>query len=321
VGSTFKPIVYLAAYEKGLDPNGVPYGPGHPADDAPWTLTYDQGKQTWTPRNYEKEFLGWITFRTALAHSVNTVAAKLGVEVGLDRVVETARRLGIESELPEVPSLSLGVAELSPVELLNAYSAIADHGVLHELTVIRALHAENGDFIAQFVDEPRQAVDPGAADLIADQMVNVFTEGTASSAARMGFDRAAAGKTGTTSHHRDAWFGGFTPQLTAVVWVGMDKSPAQATREGKARIKLTGGGSALPVWVRFMKEALTGEPPMLFPLSDKLTQARIDRKSGKLATDSCPDEQTAIEKYVAGHEPHETTCEADWPPTVERSEL
>ena len=144
VGSTFKPIVYLTAFQRGRDAKGIPYGPGHPVEDAPWTLVYDHGRQNWAPKNYEKEFMGWISFRTALAHSINTATARLGFEVGIDNVIKTARTLGIQAELPTVPSLSLGVAELTPIELLEAYATFANHGVQDELTVIRSINHQDG---------------------------------------------------------------------------------------------------------------------------------------------------------------------------------
>jgi penicillin-binding protein 1B len=318
VGSTFKPFVFLSAFLKGVDGRGIPYGPGRPAEDAPWKLIYDRGRQTWSPKNYEKEFLGWIPLRTALSRSVNTVAARLGVEVGLEDIVRVARALGIESELPLVPSLSLGVAELSPVELLRAYATIANHGVQDELTVIRGITRDDGTGFARFVFHPKEVFPPGPIDLLTDVLQNVFIDGTARDAVKLGFDRPAAGKTGTTSHHRDAWFAGFTPQLTAVVWVGMDQPPveepaAQGKKAKPSRVQLTGAGSALPIWVSFLKEALAGEPPLSFPISPHLTTTRIDRFSGKSASWGCPDAQTSVEKFVIGQEPRETGCESLWP--------
>ena len=309
VGSTFKPIVYLTAFEKGEDAKGVPYGPGYPVEDAPWKLTYDHGKQTWAPKNYEKEFLSWTSMRLALAHSINTVAAKLGVEVGIDNVKKTAKLLGIDSDLPAVPSLSLGVAELSPVELLRAYATIANHGAQDELTVIRAITQPDGTTYARFIYHPQQVVPAPAVDLLIDTLQNVFIEGTAHDATRLGFDRPAAGKTGTTSNHRDSWFAGFTPQLTAVVWVGADQ-------DNNPKLKLTGATSALPIWVSFMKDALAGEPPTPFPMSSSLINVRIDKMSGKLATKDCPDSQAMDEKYTVDHEPKTPACETRWPESV-----
>ena len=290
IGSTFKPIVYLTAFLKGADPDGVPYAPAHPAEDTYWHLTFDHGRQEWAPKNYEKEYMGWINYRTALAHSINTVAARLGVQVGLGDIVKTARALGIQSELPEVPSLSLGIAELSPVELLRTYAALANHGTQNELTVIRAITQEDISGFWRFVNHPQQVIEAAPVDLLTDMMQSVFTEGTAKISQSMGFDRPAAGKTGTTSNHRDSWFAGYTPQLTTVVWVGMDQTPATADdklekgkKEKKAkpsRINLTGATSALPIWAEFMRNALSGEPPQPFPLSPSLVDVTVDRHTG-----------------------------------------
>jgi penicillin-binding protein 1B len=313
VGSTFKPIVYLAAFQKGRDPKGVPYGPGHPIEDSPWTLVYDHGRQEWAPKNYEKSFMGWVSFRTALAHSINTATARLGFEVGIENVIDTARSLGIEAELPAVPSLSLGIAELTPIELLQAYAIFANHGVQDELTVIRAITHEDGTDYARFVYHPKQVFSPGATDLLTDMLQSVFTEGTAKEAVHMGFDRPAAGKTGTTSHHRDAWFAGYTPQLTTVVWVGMDQPRADS------KVKLTGATSALPIWVEYMKKALEGEPPTPFPLSQHLSNVSIDSRSGLLADGSCHPTQVVTEKYDKENEPKSSGCSPVWPDSTPKT--
>ena len=329
IGSTFKPIVYLTALAKGEDPNGIAYGPAYPMEDAAWTLNYDRGRQSWTPKNYEKEYMGWIPLRTALAHSINVVAAKLGVMLGIGEVIKTARAIGIDTaDLPAVPSLALGVAELSPVELLRAYATIANHGVQDELTVIRGITLENRDLYARFVYHPKQTFPGGPTDLLTDMLTSVFSEGTAKYAVKMGFDRPAAGKTGTTSNHRDSWFAGYTPQLTAVVWVGMDQTPSAGKKEEteeaptkKGKVILTGATSALPIWIAFMKEALSGEAPSAFPASAELIQARVDRKTGKLADSSCSETQVVLDKYLVGHEPRGSSCEAAWPTTIHETNL
>ena len=324
VGSTFKPIVYLSAFEKGKDPQGIPYGPGHPIEDAPWKLLFDKRRQSWAPKDYEKEMMGWISFRTALANSVNVAAAKVGLEVGLDSVIKTARTLGIESDLPKFPSLTLGVAELSPVELLRVYATLANRGIQDDLTVIRSITLENGSGFAHFTYQPKTVFPAPPIDLLTDMLQSVFIEGTARDAIKMGFDRPAAGKTGTTSNHRDAWFAGFTPQLTCVVWVGMDQD--QKAKEGAAkgkqsRVVLTGANSALPIWTTFMKGALAGNPEGSFPLSPDLVSVKIDKHSGKLASSDCPDSQTTVEKYTVGNEPTEKGCDPTYPPTVDESAL
>lgn len=331
VGSTFKPFVYLTAFLQGEDANGLAYGAGYPVEDAPWTLSFDSGRQKWTPRNYDKGFLGWIPLRTALAKSINTVAARLGVSVGIPAVIETARALGIQSELPAVPSLTLGVAELSPVELLSAYATIANHGVQDELTVIRAITKSDGGDFATFVYNPKQVYPQPPIDLLIDTMRGTFIEGTAASASAYGFDRPAAGKTGTTSSYRDAWFAGFTPNLTTVVWVGTDQNTSlvekdeeetldpktkKPVKKKRRRVELTGASGALPIWIDFMKQALVGELPTPFPESPHLSEVRIDMRSGHPATLDCAEEQIRTERYMKEHEPRNPECWDHWPESV-----
>jgi membrane peptidoglycan carboxypeptidase len=315
VGSTFKPFVFLAAFEKGYAPNGTPWGAGTPIEDSPWKLIYDHGQQNWQPRNYEKSFMGWITFRQALAHSVNTATAKLASEVGLKNIIQTARNLGIQSPLPEVPSLSLGVAELNPLELLTAYATLANHGSKMKLTTVRAVTSADGTTLQRVLNFEEPAVDAGAADLVSSTLQSVFTEGTARGARSLGFDRPAAGKTGTTSNHRDAWFAGYTPQLTAVAWVGADQDG------GGAPLALTGATSALPIWTQFMNQALSSEPLIPFSPSPKLTQVRLDARSGFLATLDCSERLTLSELTIVGKEPTEMKCSQDWPKSTQSTEL
>lgn len=339
VGSTFKPLVYVTAFRKGEDAAGVPYGPAYPVEDAPWTLIYDQGKQAWTPRNYEKEYRGWITMRQALALSLNTVTAHLGFDVGIPKVIESARLVGIESHLPNVPSLALGVAELSPVELLRAYATLANHGTLPELAVIRAIVSEDNPNFARLVSAPKSVIEPAVADLTTSMLTSMFDFGTAKYAKAMGWDRPSAGKTGTTSNHRDAWFAGYTPELTTVVWVGMDVStvngpiaspspdlmlplgPQDPGEDPNApRISLTGASGALPIWVNYMKSALNGWPAQNFPESPDLTQIKIDKMTGKQAQTFCPADQVVEDWYPKNHVPAETTCGTQYPPSVVQSE-
>ncbi|MEO5968314.1 MAG: PBP1A family penicillin-binding protein [Bdellovibrionia bacterium] len=310
VGSTFKPVVYLTAFQQKQDAQGIPYGPGYPIEDRPWTLNYDRGNQSWSPSNYEKGFRGWITLKTALINSVNVAASKLGYAVGIDKVIQTARALGVESYLPNVPSLSLGVAELSPIELLRLYSTLGNRGLQNELTVVRGITQGNGQGYARFTNYPKQVADTASVDLLTDVLQGVFTEGTARKAGKMGFVQPAAGKTGTTNNHRDAWFAGYTPQLTAVVWVGLDQS---TTGKKKSKVSLTGASGALPIWVSFMKAALANTQPTPFPQSPLLVSLPIDTHTGKAAKDDCPKSQVSIEKYIQENEPHDKTCEPNWP--------
>ncbi len=144
----------------------------------------------------------------------------------------------------------------------------------------------------------------------------VFTDGTASFVSQLGFDRPAAGKTGTTNDYRDSWFVGYTPQLTALVWAGLDQglieqAITEARKKDKSipkRVRLTGASAALPVWVEIMKRTLQYEPAMPFPESDHLVDMRLDSHSGQRATDSCAESQVVLEKVIVGREPKKSTC-------------
>jgi|GEM_PF-294059 len=330
VGSTFKPFVFLTALLQGMDENGIPRSPAHPIEDAAWTYIYDSGRQRWSPKNFEKEYLGWISYRTALAKSINTATAKLGVEVGIPAVIETTRKLGIRSELPEVPSLSLGVAELEPLELLEAYTALANHGKLDRLTAIRAIATRDGDIIKRWSPSPEARISAAHADLITDMMRSVLTFGSGKEAAKMGLKRPAAGKTGTTSNHRDAWFAGFTPKLAAVAWVGFDmddpdrgveveipsKKKNAAPRTKKVQIRLTGAGSALPIWVRFIEKAHENSPPIPFIPAPEVLDGRFNLQTGAPAPDDCPEGLVTEDKWLKPEGAElESKCETDWPPS------
>jgi penicillin-binding protein 1B len=315
VGSTFKPLVYLTAFQQKQDSHGVPFGPGYPIQDAPWTLVYDNGKQSWSPKNYEKGFRGWIPLKTALSNSVNVATAKIANDVGIPNIIQTVRALGVESPLPHVPSLSLGVAELSPIELLRVYATLANHGVQNDLTVVRAIIFSGGQEWARTETSGKQVLDPGPVDLLTEVLQNVFLDGTAKAARKMGFSHPAAGKTGTTNNHRDAWFAGYTPQITSVVWIGLDHD----NPNGKSKVNLTGAGAALPVWVSFMKAVVDPADSTAggenFPESPYLAQISVDIHTGKLATDNCPAAQVLTDRYLLGTSTDDRTCAPTWPET------
>ena len=311
VGSTFKPLVYLADLEKGQDPEGIPYGPGHPAFDGPWSLTYDRSQPSWSPKNYEKQFKGWISFRTALSQSINTVAARLGDEVGIERVAAIAQKLGVQSELPHYPAVSLGLAELSPLELLQVYTTLANRGVRPQFSLIRGIEQQDGTTLLRGVLQSERVLEEPLADWMTDQLKQVFETGTARSARTLGFQSPAAGKTGTTSQYRDAWFVGYNSRITTVVWTGLD----QIQGEIKTQFHLTGATSALPIWVDYMKGTLSAYPSGPFAQSPHFVQVPIDLHTGKRATEGCPASQVILENYIQGHEPQETSCEPSWPKT------
>ena len=245
-GSLFKPIVYLAAFEQAAN-GGQPYTPISEIDDAPITLPV--GGKLWSPENIDHTYLGPITLRAALERSRNTATVRLSQELGMDAVVTMAQDVGITSPLKPVPSLALGSVEVSPLEMGVAYSTLADGGIFHPATFLSGVIDPSGLAVAREGEEDRythRVVSEEAAYLVTHLMQGVIDTGTGQGVRRLGFVRPAAGKTGTTSQLRDAWFVGYTPELVTVVWVGFDKNQGG---------HLTGASSALPIWTDFMKKA------------------------------------------------------------------
>ena len=235
-GSAFKPFVYLTAMEAG-------HTPSDPVVDEPITIG------NWTPRNYTGRYLGAITLQTALVQSVNTVAARLANEVGTARVADTAHRLGITSKIQTDPSMALGAVEVSPMEMAQAYDAFANGGLRVQGYGIERIRTAAGkvlyDHGAEKTARMSVIVQPALTYMI-QMMRQVIASGTGGRAKVGGYD--LAGKTGTTSDYKDAWFVGYTGGFTAAVWVGRDDNTAMA--------KVTGGGAPAEIWHNFMTAAL-----------------------------------------------------------------
>ena len=245
-GSAFKPFVYLTAIEAGLTPETV-------RPDAPLDI------KGWKPENYGHQYLGPVTLTQALANSLNTVAVRLGLEVGPKNVVRTAHRLGISSKLEPNASIALGTSEVSMLELVGAYAPFANGGLAvspHVVTRIKTL--EGGKIIyARQPDEANQVIEPRNVAMMDTMMEQTLISGTAKKAEIPGWQ--AAGKTGTSQDYRDAWFVGYTANLVTGVWLGNDdNSPTK---------KATGGGLPVEVWTRFMRAALQGVPVAALPNS------------------------------------------------------
>lgn len=247
VGSIFKPIVYLTALERGID--GQPATPLTLLNDEKLTVKYDN--QVWTPVNYEKKSNGMIPMFFALKNSLNIATAALAMKVGLNEVVEVAHDLGIQSELKPVPALSLGAFELTPFEVLQVYTTLARMGEKIPLTLIRRVESLDGESV--YENEPVISRVANAEDtaVLVGMMKQTILSGTAWFMSKLGFAHPAAGKTGTTSDTKDAWFAGFTPYHVAVVWVGYDDN----TEDG-----LTGASGAVPIWAEYMRRAASHYP-------------------------------------------------------------
>ena len=292
-GSTFKPFVYLAAFEKMAETGGKELTPATIQIDEPTTWVDDLGKP-YSPGNYQNEYDGPVTLRFALAHSRNIVAIKVAEQTGYDRVADLWKKVGVGTPAKPYPSIALGVFEASPVEMTSAYTLFENAGVLHPLRAIQRI-IENGQDKKVKVDDPRPIARPETTFLVTNMLRSVLDEGTAAAARTWGFTVDGAGKTGTTNDQRDAWFIGFTPDLIATVWVGFDNNNP---------IGLTGAEAALPIWTAFMKRAVSGRPERSFDVPEGLVFVDIDKETGKLATPGCP--KTIREAFLPGTEPTET---------------
>ncbi|MDV2992923.1 MAG: Penicillin-binding protein 2D [Chroococcidiopsis sp. SAG 2025] len=241
-GSSFKPFVYYTAFASGkFTPNSV-------INDSPVSYRIPGG--IWTPKNYDDSFNGSMPVRRSLEVSRNIPAVKLGSAVGLNKVVETCRILGINSPMEPVPSLPLGAIGVTPLEMASAYATIANYGWQSKPTIIARVTDSSGNVILDNSPKPQLVLEPWAAATLTDVMKGVITSGTGT-AAQIG--RPAAGKTGTTSSERDIWFVGFVPQLSTAVWVGNDNYRPV----GKGA---TGGVFVAPIWRSFMSQALKNTP-------------------------------------------------------------
>lgn len=242
-GSAFKPFVYLAALEKGLTPDTI-------REDAPVNI------RGWKPENYTHEYFGSVTLAQALAMSLNTIAVKLNVEVGPRVVARTAQRLGIHSPIKANESLALGTSEVSPLELTSAYAAFANGGTGVIPHAILEVKTSDGKLVYRRQKQDLGPVaDPVAIASLNRMMRETLVNGTAKKAEIPG--QYAAGKTGTTQEHRDAWFAGYTPHLVAAIWVGND--------DGDPMKKVSGSGLPAEVWAEFMRAAHKGVPAHLLP--------------------------------------------------------
>ncbi len=262
-GSAFKPIVFLTAVETGIEP-------GDMFSDTPITI---DGK--WSPRNFDGKYQGDISFAEAAARSSNAVAVRLSEQVGRQRVIDTARRLGIVSDLKPHPSLALGAFETGLLELSNAYVAFANGGYTVMAYGVREVADGNGNVLFRRGNESVMAhmIDEQPLGMLNDLLRGVVDTGTGR-AARLP-NRQVAGKTGTTSDYRDAWFIGYTPDLIAGVWVGNDdNSPMN---------KVSGGGLPAQIWRGFMNDALRGSEPRDLPTARGGLQRLL---SGLLGSDA-----------------------------------
>jgi penicillin-binding protein 1B len=300
-GSTFKPFVYLAAFEKMADEGRDDLTPATVVVDEPTTFK-DGQDQDYTPANYQNEYGGPVTLRDALAHSRNVVAIRVAEETGYDRVAALWKRVDAGDAAKPYPSIALGVFDATPFDMATAYTLFTNNGAVRPLRALQRI-VQDGKARNLTADKPRTVARPNTTYLVLNMMRSVLNEGTGAAARAAGFTLDAAGKTGTTNDQRDAWFIGFTPELLTVVWVGLDSNQP---------LGLTGSQAALPIWTTFMKRALSGRPSVAFDVPPDVEFADIDKADGKLATPLCP--AVIHEAFLPGTEPKQP-CDVHSPPS------
>lgn len=291
-GSSFKPFVYAAALNTGLNGSHTVLTPATVLQDEPTTFWFN-GKP-YQPANFHHELFGPVTMRTAIAHSLNIPTVQLAQQTGYAAVVDVARRAGLNLEIQATPAIALGAYEVTPLEIAGGYTIFANRGMFAKPYYIASIGDQHGGVIFENKPQKKQALDPRVAFLMDSLLEEVLRSGTGAGVHKRGINFPAAGKTGT-SH--DGWFAGFTNKLICVVWVGFDDN-----RE----LNLEGAKSALYVWAEFMKRAHEHRQyrnVSSFSPPAGIVSAQIDPESGQLATANCPAVRT--EFFIAGTEPVE----------------
>ena len=325
-GSSFKPIIYTAALDNGFTPASI-------IVDAP--IIYDDPtiEFQWKPQNYGGKFYGDTIFRECLILSRNIPTIKIVQQLGIDKVIEYANKMGITSTFERNFSIALGSTIVSPIELITAYSVFATGGKKPVPNMIKQVSDRNGVVLEQnntnlpdlvieeqikvheqyerdklthqvaiakgISNEPLPdgyVITPQTSYIMTNLLKEVITSGTGSRAAAL--KRPAAGKTGTTNDNYDAWFVGFTPNMVSAVWLGFDEAQSMGAHE-------EGGKASVPIWLEFMQQTLDGKPVLDFPIPDGLVSVSIDPKTGKLANDKTP--KAVVEVFKKGTEPTEIT--------------
>ena len=292
-GSAFKPIIYAAALDKGYTAASV-------IIDSPVVYEDTERDFIWKPRNYKEKFYGPTLFREALVKSRNIVTIKILQDIGIDYIIEYARKLGITSEISKDLSTALGSSGLSLLELVNAYSVFSNLGYLIEPVFITKIYDRDGNILETSKLIRKKVIDMSTAYIMTSILESVVKSGTGWRIKAL--RRPVAGKTGTTNNLFDAWFLGYTPRYTTGVWVGLD----QEAPLGKGE---TGSRAASPIWLEFMKNALEGKPARTFNVPEGIIFAKIDAKTGLLPIEES--EKTIFECFKEGTVPTEHTPKPD----------
>jgi penicillin-binding protein 1A len=288
-GSAFKPIVYASALDKGYTPVSL-------VVDAP--SIYEWGEQRWKPKNFGENFSGPITLRSALTHSVNVVTVKIAQDIGLNYIIDYAKKLGISSPLQNDLSMALGSSSLSLLELTKAYAVFANQGRILKPIFIKKILDRDGNLIEENPplfypkesSEEEQILTLQTAYLMTYLLEGVVQNGTGWRAKAL--KRPVAAKTGTTDQFIDAWFIGYTPEFITGVWVGFDDETPLGDNE-------TGSRAASPIWVNFMSKVLKDKPVQDFPIPEGVEFAKINPRTGQIGTGR----ETILECFREGTAP------------------
>jgi penicillin-binding protein 1A len=289
-GSAFKPFVYAAAFADG-------YTPSHQLSDQPLRLMLSRRK-VWEPKNYDGRYVGVVSLRDALTYSRNVPTVRLAAEIGTSRVIDMAHQMGLSGRIPTVPSVVLGTAELTPIDLTAAFAAFATLGSRPSPRFITEVTDRDGNVIwSQPAGPARHVLDPEVAFMTVSLMQDVVNRGTGYAVRSAGYTAAAAGKTGTTNDAADIWFIGFTPQLVGTIWMGFDKRQTVLSRG-------TGGELAAPVWGRVMRSI--GAPSQGWAPPPGVEMRMVD-EYGSVVGENCPLTQaTRREYFITGTAPMAT---------------
>ncbi|HXG54830.1 MAG TPA: PBP1A family penicillin-binding protein [Vicinamibacterales bacterium] len=286
VGSSFKPIVYTAAIDRGYTPASV-------VMDSPASFSGGSGQPAYSPMNYDRRFEGAITLRRALEQSRNVPAVRMMEQLGPRQVIMFARRLGLESPLPPYLPIALGAAEATLVEMTNAYAVFPNQGVRMKPYSVLKVTDREGNVLEENRPEPKDAIRADTAFVMTNLLRGVVQRGTAAKAAELSWP--VGGKTGTTDDYTDAWFIGFDPDITVGVWVGLDQKKPIGHNQ-------TGTAAALPIWIDVMKAWIGDrkDPPKFDPPGN-IVFLSVDKGTGGAAADGTPG--AISEAFIVGTQP------------------
>jgi membrane carboxypeptidase/penicillin-binding protein len=289
-GSAFKPFIYLAAIQKG-------FYPSYTVLDEPVSFKQVHTRELWSPQNYDREYHGLVTLREALQRSLNIPTIKLQEEIGVEAVIDAARRTGLRDPIPSVRSIALGTAEVTLLDLTTAYAVFANNGIRVEPRFLERVTDRRGNTLKEYRSERREVLPPGPVGVLNSMLESVVNNGTGAGSRAAGFSLPAAGKTGTTDDYSDAWFVGYTPNTVAGVWVGYD----QPRTIGRG---MSGTQAALPIWTEIMLTATQDAEPRPFEVPEQIVSRPICVETGLPASPACP--VTRPEVFLEGHVPGET---------------